>query len=136
MPRYSLKRSPCTSITSPGASSVPASIEPSITASAPAPIAFAMSPDDVMPPSAISGTSWSTVACAQSWIAVTCGTPTPATMRVVQLLPGPTPAFTASAPASISACAASRVATLPATSSIERRDLIRRTTSSTPAEWP
>ena len=32
-------------------------------------------------------------------------------------LPGPTPAFTASAPASISASAASRVATLPATSS-------------------
>ena len=30
-----------------------------------------------MPPSAISGTPWSAAACAQSWIAVTCGTPTP-----------------------------------------------------------
>ena len=28
--------------------------------------------------------------------AVTCGTPTPATMRVVQIEPGPTPTFTAS----------------------------------------
>ncbi len=56
MPRYSLNRSPCTTITSPGASSVPASIEPSMTVSAPAAIAFATSPDDVMPPSAITGT--------------------------------------------------------------------------------
>src|SRR5436190_61682 len=47
MPRYSLKRSPWWSMTSPGDSSVPASIEPSITASAPAAIAFAMSPDDL-----------------------------------------------------------------------------------------
>ncbi len=51
MPRYSLKRSPWARITSPGASSVPASSEPSMTASAPAAIAFAMSPDEVMPPS-------------------------------------------------------------------------------------
>ena len=56
MPRYSLKRSPWWKTTSPGASSVPASIEPSITVSAPAAIAFAMSPDEVMPPSAITGT--------------------------------------------------------------------------------
>ena len=53
MPRYSLKRSPWTRITSPGVSSVPANMPPSITVSAPAPIAFAMSPEDVMPPSAI-----------------------------------------------------------------------------------
>ena len=56
MPRYSLKRSPWTRITSPGASSVPASTEPSITQSAPAASAFAMSPELRMPPSAISGT--------------------------------------------------------------------------------
>ena len=55
MPRYSLKRSPWERITSPGASSMPASSEPSITVSAPAAIAFAMSPDDVMPPSPITG---------------------------------------------------------------------------------
>ncbi len=38
-----------------------------------------------------------------SMIAVICGTPTPATTRVVQIDPGPTPTFTASAPALISA---------------------------------
>ena len=56
MPRYSLKRSPWTRITSPGLSSVPASIEPSMTLSAPAASALAMSPEEVMPPSAITGT--------------------------------------------------------------------------------
>jgi hypothetical protein len=45
---------------------------------------------------------------------VICGTPTPATIRVVHELPGPIPTFTASAPASISASAASAVAMLPA----------------------
>jgi len=40
--------------------------------------------------------------------------PTPATMRVVQIEPGPMPTLTASAPASTSACAASAVAMLPA----------------------
>ena len=44
---------------------------------------------------------------------VTCGTPTPATTRVVQMEPGPTPTFTPSAPASTSAWAPARVATLP-----------------------
>ena len=39
---------------------------------------------------------------------MSCGTPTPATMRVVQIEPGPMPILTASAPASISACAPSR----------------------------
>ena len=45
---------------------------------------------------------------------MSCGTPTPATMRVVQIEPGPMPTLIASAPASISASAPSRVATLPA----------------------
>ena len=36
-------------------------------------------------------------------MAVSCGTPTPATMRVVQIEPGPMPTLIASAPASISA---------------------------------
>jgi hypothetical protein len=43
-----------------------------------------------------------------------CGTPTPATTRVVQMEPGPMPTLTASAPASIRARAASPVAMLPA----------------------
>src|SRR5256886_12457133 len=40
--------------------------------------------------------------------------PTPATMRVAQMDPGPMPTLTASAPASMSARAASAVAMLPA----------------------
>src|SRR5208283_4815376 len=47
-------------------------------------------------------------------IAVSCGTPTPATMRVVQIEPGPMPTLIPSAPASISALAPSAVAILPA----------------------
>jgi hypothetical protein len=42
----------------------------------------------------------------------------PVTTRVVQMLPGPIPIFTASTPASISALVPSAVATFPATSSI------------------
>jgi hypothetical protein len=74
---------------------------------------LAKSPENLMPPSAITGVP-SPAAAAQSMIAVSCGTPTPATMRVVQIEPGPMPTFTASAPASISARVASAVATLPA----------------------
>ena len=54
---------------------------------------------------------------AESYIAVICGTPMPATTRVVQIEPGPIPIFTASAPALMSASVASAVATLPAISS-------------------
>ena len=43
-----------------------------------------------------------------------CGTPTPATTRVVQIDPGPIPTLTTSAPASINARVASAVATFPA----------------------
>ncbi len=46
-------------------------------------------------------------ASTASMIAVSCGTPTPATIRVVQIEPGPMPTLIASAPASISACAPS-----------------------------
>ncbi len=46
-------------------------------------------------------------------MAVICGTPTPATMRVVQIEPGPIPTLTPSAPASTSARAAAPVAMLP-----------------------
>lgn len=85
---------------------------PTIAQDAPAAIALAKSPENLIPPSAITGTSPATAAA--SMIAVSCGTPTPATIRVVQIEPGPMPTFTASAPASIRARVPSAVATLPA----------------------
>ena len=104
--------------------------------SAPAAIAFAMSPEEVMPPSAITGTPCRIATSAHSKTAVTCGTPTPATTRVVQIEPGPIPTLTASAPASISASAASAVAMLPAITCTSHSALIRRTISTTEREWP
>ena len=68
-----------------------------------------------MPPSAITGVLDAFAASTQSMIAVSCGTPTPATIRVVQIEPGPMPTLMASAPQSISALAPSLVATFPAT---------------------
>jgi hypothetical protein len=50
-----------------------------------------------MPPSAIIGTPLSLRASKTIWMAVICGTPTPATMRVVQIEPGPMPTLTPSA---------------------------------------
>ena len=47
-----------------------------------------------MPPSAISGTPLPRSAVATLSMAVICGTPTPATMRVVQIEPGPMPTLT------------------------------------------
>ena len=46
-------------------------------------------------------------------MAESCGTPTPATTREVQILAGPRPTLIASAPASAKAMVPSRVATLP-----------------------
>ncbi len=70
-------------------------------------------------------------------MAVICGTPTPATMRVVQIEPGPMPTLTPSAPASASASAAAPVAMLPpTTSTCGKLRLIQRTRSTTPALWP
>ncbi len=48
-----------------------------------------------MPPSAITGASAFFAASTASMIAVSCGTPTPATMRVVQIEPGPMPTLIA-----------------------------------------
>ena len=84
-----------------------------MTESAPATMALAMSPEYWRPPSAMTGTPAGLHAWAAAWTAVTCGAPTPVTMRVVQIEPGPTPTLTASAPASTNAWAPSRVATLP-----------------------
>ena len=50
---------------------------------------------------------------AQLPMAVICGTPTPETIRVVQIDPGPTPTFTTFTPAWMSAVVPSAVATLP-----------------------
>ena len=69
-----------------------------------------------MPPSEMHGTPVPSSASATVATAVICGTPTPATMRVVQIEPGPMPTLTPSAPASMSACAPSAVTTLPAMS--------------------
>ena len=104
-------------MTSPGASSVPAKSEPIITVFAPggdrlddvAGVLDAAVGDD-------RDVGRRRAPCAQSLIAVICGTPTPATTRVVQIDPGPMPTLTASTPASISARAPSAVATLPAMS--------------------
>ena len=74
---------------------------------APAAMALARSPEYLMPPSAITGAPESLAARAASSTAVSWGTPTPATMRVVQMEPGPMPTLTASAPASIRARVAS-----------------------------
>jgi hypothetical protein len=84
---------------------------------APAAIALVMSPEYLMPPSEMSGTSCLPAAAAQPATAVICGTPTPVTTRVVQIDPGPIPTFTASTPARIKSSAPSPVATFPATSS-------------------
>ena len=90
-----------------------------------------------MPPSEMTGTSVSRSASATLATAEICGTPTPATMRVVQIEPGPMPTLTASAPASTSARAASTVAILPAmTWQSSQLALMRSTVSITPLEWP
>ena len=88
-----------------------------------------------MPPSAMTGTP--PAPDTLSMIAVSCGTPTPATIRVVQIEPGPIPTLTESAPASISARAPSAVAMLPAMicTSFDR-DFARSTARATPSEWP
>ena len=104
-------------IVSPGASSVPANIDPHITQLPPAASAFTTSPEYRRPPSAIIGTPVPSSASATSKIALNCGTPTPAMIRVVQILPGPIPTFTPSAPFSTKNRAASAVAIFPTTTS-------------------
>ena len=90
-----------------------------------------------MPPSAMIGTPAARAGTAASMIAVICGAPTPATTRVVQMEPGPIPTLMPSAPASIIACAASRVARLPPMTSTRSPNsfFTRETMSSTPRLW-
>ncbi len=70
MPRYCLNCLPDWKTISPGDSSVPARSEPSITASAPATSAFAMSPEYCRPPSAITGMPAGRAASEASYTAV------------------------------------------------------------------
>ena len=96
-----------------------------------------MSPECLIPPSEMRGTSYRLAAVAQARMAVICGTPTPATTRVVQIEPGPIPTLIASAPALIRSSAASAVTMFPATTSVpEYRRLMLRTISRTLSEWP
>src|SRR3546814_14257569 len=85
---------------------------PIMTLDAPAASAFEISPEKRTPPSAMQGIPVPFNASATFEIAVICGTPTPATMRVVQIEPGPIPTLTPSAPSSDSAFAAAAVALL------------------------
>ena len=80
---------------------MPASKEPIITTLAPADIALTISPENLMPPSAINGILDSFNPFEHSIIADNCGTPTPAIILVVQILPGPIPTFTTSSPFNI-----------------------------------
>ena len=110
-----------------------------MTVSAPATIALAMSPEYCRPPSAMTGIPAGLAASEASWTAVICGAPTPVTMRVVQIEPGPTPTLIPSTPASMKAWAPSRVATLPpmtCTCRVAGSDLSRSTISRSSLTWP
>jgi len=84
-----------------------------MTHDAPAANALAISPEKRIPPSAITGMPVPSNASTASEIAVICGTPTPVTIRVVQIEPGPIPTLTALQPAATNALAPSPVATFP-----------------------
>ena len=98
----------------PGVSTVPANNEPIITASAPAAKAFAISPENLIPPSEIIVIFLFLIPFFASIIAVNCGTPMPATSLVVQIDPGPIPTFIMSTPSFAKNFAASAVAMFPA----------------------
>src|SRR5690625_7393802 len=99
----------------PGDSSSPAKREPAMIESAPATSALTISPVKRIPPSPITGTPEDLIAFLALYIALNCGTPTPATTLVVHILPGPTPTLTASTPASTRASAPESVATFQPT---------------------
>ena len=84
----------------PGLSDVPEKREPIITASAPAAIALARSPENLIPPSEIILILRFLKAFLTSITALSWGTPTPATSLVVHIDPGPIPTLTMSTPES------------------------------------
>ncbi len=115
---------------------MPANSEPIITAWAPAASALVTSPENLMPPSAITGMSCSAAAATQSWMAVIWGSPAPVTTRVVQIEPGPMPTLTASTSLARRSAAPSRVATLPAMSRTSGKvSRSRSQASRTPRLW-
>ena len=77
---------------------VPANNDPIITASAPAANAFAISPEYFIPPSEIILVLLFLTPFLTSRIALSCGTPIPATNLVVQIDPGPIPTLIISTP--------------------------------------
>ena len=105
-------------ISRPGASLRPANRLPIITALPPAARAFTISPEYLIPPSAITGILYFAASSAQSSTAENCGIPQPEMILVVQIEPGPIPIFTASAPASIMRFVASAVTVFPPITSI------------------
>ena len=72
-----------------------------MTTAAPAAMALLMSPEYLMPPSAMIGTPVPLAAREASMMAVICGTPAPVTTRVVQIEPGPMPTLMPSMPSAI-----------------------------------
>ena len=81
---------------------------------APATIALTMSPENVMPPSAMIGMSSSAPVCDANQTADSCGMPAPRHDAGRADRTGATPTLTASAPARASASTPSSVTTLPA----------------------
>ena len=77
---------------------MPANKEPIITASAPAANAFAKSPEYFIPPSEIILTFLFLIPFLTFKIALSWGTPMPATNLVVQIEPGPIPTLIISTP--------------------------------------
>ena len=114
IPLKFLKSFPFFFIIFPGDSFVPANKDPIITASAPAARAFDISPENLIPPSAIIETFFLPTPFLTAKIALSWGTPMPATNRVVRIDPGPIPTLITSAPSLIKNFAASVVAIFPA----------------------
>ena len=93
---------------------VPANKEPIITASAPAAKAFAISPENFIPPSEIILTFLFFTPFLTFIIALSCGTPIPATKLVVHIEPGPIPTFIISTPSLLKNLQLQEVAIFPA----------------------
>ncbi len=102
----------------PGDSSAEAKILPIMTVEAPVASAFTISPENLIPPSAITGIFSFFATFKTSASAVICGTPIPEIILVVQIAPGPIPTRSPSAPAFINALAPSSVAIFPGITSI------------------
>mmetsp|Transcript_11303 Transcript_11303/g.48238 ORF Transcript_11303/g.48238 Transcript_11303/m.48238 type:complete len:397 (-) Transcript_11303:359-1549(-) len=129
IPRYFLTRAPSGAKKySPGASVVPANIEPHIAALAPSASAFTTCPEFWIPPSAKIGTPNCAARRAHLYTAVACPRPTAHTSCVVQMEPLPMPTRRPSAPASSRRLACACVTTLPAMTSTPGTSSFRKRT--------